>query len=426
MYKILLVDDAAVDRKLFGNLLEKESDYHVSYAENGREALMLMRDERFDLVVTDLQMPQMDGLELVSKIQSQHLGIPAILLTGQGSEALATRALRLGAAGYVPKSHGADLLVSTVRHVLDISRAKLGWGDLVAAVDSLEMKLTLPNQSTAIQAASQATQELLLRLGMRDAVVRLQVAVALGHALQNAMIHGNLELTSLLHPEDCDEKQRDMLVKQRAQESPYCDRRITLVAQADANQATFIVRDEGPGFNVTELSHVGVSMSHARSGRGLFLMWAFVDKVKFNQSGNQISLTKLLPRRNEPLKVAAVEEAEPSDAPPQPLGELVPSAGGNAILLTKCRVIIGKEPSCDVVLDSPDISRHHCLLYIHEGWWYVKDLNSRNGVKVNNHAVEQRRVNPGYTLRFGHFEFRLDYSPHELGAVGVTPPVDPF
>src|SRR5437588_11976782 len=114
---ILVVDDSPVDRLLTGRLLsrEKELDWVIEYAENGREALAFMKDLVPHVVVTDLMMPDMDGLELVAAVRAEHPEVPVILMTGQGSETLALEALERGAASYVPKGQLADKLLDTVK-----------------------------------------------------------------------------------------------------------------------------------------------------------------------------------------------------------------------------------------------------------------------------------------------------------------------
>ena len=91
----LVVDDTAVDRVLAGRLLRGLAGLRVLQAANGRAALDVLRDERPAVVLTDLQMPEMDGLELVEALRCKYPDIPVILMTGVGSEEIAMAALRL-------------------------------------------------------------------------------------------------------------------------------------------------------------------------------------------------------------------------------------------------------------------------------------------------------------------------------------------
>jgi adenylate cyclase len=86
----------------------------------------------------------------------------------------------------------------------------------------------------------------------------------------------------------------------------------------------------------------------------------------------------------------------------------------------------GRDSSCDIVVRSSSVSSRHCLLYIFEGWWYVRDLNSTNGIKINHVAFREHIIRPGVVLSIGKHDFTLDYEPTALGAVGIDPPADPF
>src|SRR5215475_10966078 len=103
MATILVVDDTAVDRFLAGALLEEVPGWRAAYAEDGRQALALLKGAVPDLVLTDLRMPEVNGLELVEVIRRDHPAVPVVLMTAHGSEDVAIRALRAGAASYVPK-----------------------------------------------------------------------------------------------------------------------------------------------------------------------------------------------------------------------------------------------------------------------------------------------------------------------------------
>src|SRR5262245_940272 len=116
MRRILLVDDSATDRTLLKGLLVKDPSFQVDCVASGKEALDRLAKTSVSVVVTDMQMPEMDGLELVTEVRSRYPHIPVVLITGQGSEGLAAKALKRGAAGYVPKSHSHQMLCDTVRH----------------------------------------------------------------------------------------------------------------------------------------------------------------------------------------------------------------------------------------------------------------------------------------------------------------------
>jgi len=120
---ILIVDDDAIDLESASRCLGVIENLDISYAHDGCAALEWIQKRRPDLVLTDLRMPGMSGLELVGTIRREYPSIPVILMTSQGSEQIAVKALKAGAASYVPKADLRPELAETVRQVLDLAAA---------------------------------------------------------------------------------------------------------------------------------------------------------------------------------------------------------------------------------------------------------------------------------------------------------------
>ena len=102
-------------------------------------------------------------------------------------------------------------------------------------------------------------------------------------------------------------------------------------------------------------------------------------------------------------------------------GELVPLGGGDPVPLLKKSLLVGRRESCDIVLRFANVSAHQCQLECHDGYWYVRDMNSKNGTRVNNVRVNEKRLDPGDELRVAKHKYRVEYSPLDLGAVGPPP-----
>jgi adenylate cyclase len=107
-------------------------------------------------------------------------------------------------------------------------------------------------------------------------------------------------------------------------------------------------------------------------------------------------------------------------------GELIPLGGGDPIPLPdprrKKQLLIGRRESCDIVLRFANVSAHHCQLTMENGYWYVRDLQSRNGIKVNDVRLPEKRLDPGDILAIAKHRYRVEYDPAEIGAVGPPPP----
>lgn len=103
-------------------------------------------------------------------------------------------------------------------------------------------------------------------------------------------------------------------------------------------------------------------------------------------------------------------------------GEMIPLGGGDPIPLLKKELLVGRRESCDICLRFANVSAHHCQMSCKGGYWYVQDLNSRNGTKINGKRITQKRIDPGDTISVAKHKYRFSYSPAELGAVGPPPP----
>jgi pSer/pThr/pTyr-binding forkhead associated (FHA) protein len=97
--------------------------------------------------------------------------------------------------------------------------------------------------------------------------------------------------------------------------------------------------------------------------------------------------------------------------PEQLLGELEPLGGGDAIPLLKPRLVIGRRSSCDIVLEFPNVSQQHCELQLENGYWIIRDLGSRNGIKVNGDRVESKWLQPGDEVSIAKHRYEIRYTP---------------
>ncbi len=104
-------------------------------------------------------------------------------------------------------------------------------------------------------------------------------------------------------------------------------------------------------------------------------------------------------------------------------GQLVPVGGGDPIPLLKKKLLVGRREGCDITLRFANVSAHHCQLSLEHGYWFIKDLKSRNGTKLNGTRIERKRVDPGDELSVAKHKYRVEYSPVDLGAAG-PPPAD--
>ena len=100
-------------------------------------------------------------------------------------------------------------------------------------------------------------------------------------------------------------------------------------------------------------------------------------------------------------------------------GELNPCGGGDPIPLQKQWLVLGRQPSCDITLRFPNVSSRHCELRLLNGYWHVRDLGSRNGIKVNGIRCDAHWLMPGDVISVSKHRYEVNYSPS-----GEAPPVE--
>ena len=120
MSKILVIEDEAAIRRVLVKILSEENDaYQVSEAEDGTKGLEILKKDDFDLVMCDIKMPKMDGVEVLEAAKKEKPEIPFIMISGHGDLDTAVNTMRLGAFDYISKPPDLNRLLTTVRNALD-------------------------------------------------------------------------------------------------------------------------------------------------------------------------------------------------------------------------------------------------------------------------------------------------------------------
>ncbi len=120
MSKILLIEDEAAIRRVLVKILSEENkDYIVEEAEDGLEGINKIREKDYDLVLCDIKMPKMDGVEVLEAVKKLKPEIPMVMISGHGDLDTAVNTMRLGAFDYISKPPDLNRLLNTVRNALD-------------------------------------------------------------------------------------------------------------------------------------------------------------------------------------------------------------------------------------------------------------------------------------------------------------------
>lgn len=263
--RILVVDDEWAVVDLLSRFLTKKG-YKVTTACDGREAWELFQSQAFDLVLSDVRMPTLSGLQLLEEIKRANPRIPVILISGYGEVDIVVKALKAGAENFMAKPLRLDALERLVEQSLAISCLQPG----------ASMQQTKVRQMTQIESRSRSEyiSEIIYQISLSAVAVGFarhdldnNVKLALVEALTNAMEHGNRW-----------DEEKLVMVK----------------SWAERERLEVFIQDQGPGFDYQERTDPTNDENLLRErGRGIFLMRAIMDEVRFEEPGNAITLVKM-------------------------------------------------------------------------------------------------------------------------------------
>jgi CheY-like chemotaxis protein/anti-sigma regulatory factor (Ser/Thr protein kinase) len=291
MSNILVVDDSPVERKVAVALLSSQPDWNVIEANTAEEALLSIDLCPLDLLITDLQMPAMGGLELLEQAKVRQPLLPVLIMSGRGSEELAVQALQHGADSYITKRQLPEDLVPAVDRVLSAIREGRKRVQVLQCIQSTCTEIELECDVTRIAPVVKYVVDQCRQFGIANDREQVRLSVALEEGLMNAVIHGNLEVSSKLREQSDGAYER--LIERRQRQGRFAARRARISCQIDRHAARIVIRDEGPGFDVKSLPDPRDPERLAlASGRGILLMRTFMDEVTYNCAGNEVTLVK--------------------------------------------------------------------------------------------------------------------------------------
>ena len=122
--RILVVDDELDMLMLLRMIIEDNSDYAVETTNNPSEGLKMITEKDYDLVISDLKMPGMDGMELFDELQEIKPGVPVIIITAYGSLETADEAMKKGVSDFITKPFRKDSILFTINRVLELARVQ--------------------------------------------------------------------------------------------------------------------------------------------------------------------------------------------------------------------------------------------------------------------------------------------------------------
>jgi len=290
-YRFLVVDDNVTITNLV-SLKMLKAGYECDIAINGEEGLFKIKQNEYDMIMSDISMPCMDGLELLKKIKKYRPLLPVLIITGHATIENAVKALRLGAINFITKPINFDEIFSTINKVLDIqlkNRAlRLTKKNLL-----LEKSLySFPTGELYVSELAGFLIETLENMNFFEPAHSKAIMMALYEILINAVEHGNLKLPSeIKFTGENGFVEFNKLKQSRILDPSYALKKVTVEVNLTQYEASFTITDEGNGFDYNNLPDPTVEENMEKPhGRGIFLARQMFDEVLFNKKGNSVTV----------------------------------------------------------------------------------------------------------------------------------------
>ncbi len=294
MNSVLIVEDEPPQLEMLAEYFQMEN-YQAFTADNGETALEVIRNEAVDLVVSDIQMPKMNGIELVCRLNEVKPELPIILMTGYGTMEIVIEAMKNGAADFLLKPVKMEKLGATVKANLEKVIESQKQEELMPFMNG-SISCNLPvNRYHLLGALTRKIGNLTVDCGYIETKRRHTVKTILYEAISNAIFHGSLGVLSEgLRDEDSDDSAYMQEILRRAKDPNFANKSIVVETVIEKEMLTIIIRDEGCGFDWK------LKLSEAEDpknlfmpyGRGLLLIKRLMGKGNyiFNKEGNQLTL----------------------------------------------------------------------------------------------------------------------------------------
>src|SRR5437773_2176129 len=165
---VLVVEEAPAKRRKVCTLIEQSLGWRTAEAATGREALELIQQVPPQVVLTGVELPDLDGLALVESIRRSHPFVPIVLMTTSANEKTAMKALQAGAASYVPKRELAQELADSLEQVVAAARSAQNRRRLLSCLTKVEFEFVLDNDPALVPALVAQVQEQVAPLKLCD------------------------------------------------------------------------------------------------------------------------------------------------------------------------------------------------------------------------------------------------------------------
>ncbi len=291
---VLIAEDDIISQQILAHHVGM-AGFTYRVAENGRQALELFNEERADLVLTDVNMPEMDGFSVLRAIREQDDQAIVVIITGDSSIEMVENALNHGANNYLHKPIDKGVLTKLLHKYAHLVAERVADGRIERMITDHCFRISIDNQTDVTTRVAQVlVSECKVDFSDKE---RLDMTLGLDELLTNAIEHGNLRISQ-------EEKEEAILKSdglhqlhlRRAADPLHKNRRVSIEYHyVKGKYCEWVITDEGPGFDWKNIRNPLDDDGLFRpSGRGIFLSKIVFDELEYRGRGNVVCVRKNL------------------------------------------------------------------------------------------------------------------------------------
>lgn len=290
MRKILIIDDEKPVRDVL-NIALIEEGYEPYQASDGENGFELCKTSKPDIVLTDVMMPGIDGIEVTKRIKAQRDDIDVVVMSGFGTEELVVNALRAGASNYIKKPIVFDELFKILDDIIFKRENRKRFEIDKEIVQKEHKEIVIVNDVSSVWGA--VNQVLFNAHAVAEQSVIEGLSIGLYELLINAIEHGNLGITFEEKSKALQSNSYRELLEKRRQGVEGKKQHVTIRCDYSPETLTVEIQDYGDGFDLSTLPDMKDTESILSDhGRGILLTTLFYDKVEYSEPGNCVKVSK--------------------------------------------------------------------------------------------------------------------------------------
>jgi len=292
MVHILIIDDEKPVRDVLKIALS-EKGYALTEAADGEQGFEIFKETDPEIVITDVMMPKMTGIEVTRNIKKFNENADVIVMTGYGTEELVIEALRSGASNYIKKPIAFEDLFQILDNII-IKRQNRERSELSKDIVFFEQKdIVMGNDISSVWGT---VNQILFNI---HAGIELKIVeglrIGLYEIIVNAIEHGNLGISYDDKSQALQNHHYTQLLKERMDKANREGKKIFIHCTYNRDKITVKIKDQGKGFNFKDLPDMNTSETiMSAHGRGIFLTSLYFDHLEYSEPGNNVQLVKNL------------------------------------------------------------------------------------------------------------------------------------